>query len=96
MSSHFSGHEEMQRKFLWRNLLRRDFVPTTPAEIRFVRHAKMRAALLFMYCLGFVYLNPEYSYTMTYINDWLRERRDRRAEEERKRTIGTPRPPSVP
>lgn len=89
MSSHFEKKEAAEEKTDWRRFLKRGYQPQTEAEHRFVRHAKWRAGLFFMYLLGFAYYNPEYSYTMTYLNTWWAEREKRLAEENQRRIIGS-------
>jgi hypothetical protein len=85
MSEHFTNKDKAEERTDWRRYFRRSYQPTTEGEIRFLRHAKFRAALFFAYLIGFIYMNPEYSYTATWIQKKYRERNERLAAEERLR-----------
>lgn len=94
MSSHFDG-KEAETKTDWTKYFRTNWRPTTYAEQRFTWHMKLRAGAFVVYLLGFIYYNPEYSYTMTYINNWLKERRERLEKEEAER-VTPPLPSNKP
>ncbi|CUG93771.1 transmembrane protein, putative [Bodo saltans] len=85
MSEHFTNKQKAEERTDWRRFINRNYQPTTQGEIRFLRHAKFRAGLFFVYLFGFIYMNPEYSYTATWIQTKYRERNERIADEERQR-----------
>lgn len=97
MSEHFTSKEKAEDRTDWKKWFRRDFQPKTPAEIRFVRHAKVRAGLFLIYLAGFTYMNPEWSWTATKIQTWYREYKESEAAAEQLRvTPSMRREPSKP
>nr|CCC53830.1 conserved hypothetical protein [Trypanosoma vivax Y486] len=66
MSSHFSGGKDG----VYRTSLAYFLSPNRPRSVceqRFLRHAKFRAVALVGFIAYFVYCNPEYSYTYSYL-----------------------------
>eukprot|EP00796_Vickermania_ingenoplastis_P000639 gene639-356_t len=69
MSSHFRAPNETEKKFSWAYFLS----PTrerSAMEQRFWKHAYFRSVVFLTGCLYFVYCNPEYSHTYS----WIRRR----------------------
>lgn len=95
MSEHFTKKEDAEKRTDWTRFFRRSYKPTTVGEVRFIRHAKMRAALLFAYLAAFTYMNPEYSWTATWIQSKYRERVERIAAEEQLRVTPSQRKPGA-
>ncbi|ESL06108.1 hypothetical protein TRSC58_06223 [Trypanosoma rangeli SC58] len=68
MSEHFSGKEEAVRRTSLSYLLS-PYRPRSVGEQKFLRHAIFRAAALMGFLLYFIYCNPEYSYTYSYLQE---------------------------
>ncbi|CBH18245.1 hypothetical proten, conserved [Trypanosoma brucei gambiense DAL972] len=66
MSSHFSGREEAVHRSSLSYLLSPNR-PRSAGEQRFIRHAVFRATAFIGFIFYFIYCNPEYSYTYSYL-----------------------------
>ncbi|KAH9586232.1 hypothetical protein LSM04_001623 [Trypanosoma melophagium] len=68
MSKHFTGKEEAVRRTSLSYLLSPSR-PRTVGEQKFVRHAIFRATAVIGLLVYFVYCNPEYSYTFSFLRE---------------------------